>query len=228
MGQDGHDTPPTEASQAPRRGKRQTEEPERKCIATGETQAKNGLIRFVVGPEGRIVPDLAGKLPGRGLYVSADRAALEKASKKGLFSRAAKQPVQVPDGLPDLLEQMLARRVVDLISLARRSGEAIAGYEKVKAKLQMEDASVLLQAEDGSGRGKSKLSTPYGGRYIGWLTADELGAAFGRQTVIHAALGSGGLVPRIVEEAMRLKGLRVLPETAGKKTDRGGKGHRKG
>jgi uncharacterized protein len=202
--------------------------PERKCIATGEVQPKNGLVRFVAGPDGRIVPDLAGKLPGRGLYVSADRAALEKAVKKGLFSRAAKQPVQVPDGLADLLEQMLARRVIDLISLARKSGEAIAGYEKVKAMLQMEEASVLIQAEDGSGRGKTKLSTPYGGRYIGWLTADELGAAFGRQTVIHAALGSGGLVPRIVEEAMRLKGLRVAPEPMDAKAARGGETRRKG
>lgn len=198
--------------------------PERKCIATGEVQPKDGLIRFVLGPDGRIVPDLAGKLPGRGLYISANRAAIEKAAAKGLFSRAMKQPVKVPDGLTDLIEQMLAKRVIDLISLARKSGEAVSGYEKVKSWLQMEEATVLIQAEDGSGRGKSKLSTPYGGRYIGWLTADELGAAFGRQTVIHAALGSGGLVPRVVEEAQRLKGVRV----AGSDADRGGRGHRKG
>lgn len=198
--------------------------PERKCIATGEVQPKNGLIRFVLGPEGQIVPDLAGKLPGRGLYVSADRAALDKAAAKGLFSRAMKQPVKAPEGLTDLVEQMLARRVVDLISLARKSGEAVSGYEKVKTWLQTEEATVLIQAEDGSGRGKSKLSTPYGGRYIGWLTADELGMAFGRQTVIHAALGSGGLVPRIVEDAQRLKGMRVAAATA----DHGGRGRLKG
>lgn len=198
--------------------------PERKCIATGEVQPKTGLIRFVVDPEGRIVPDLSGKLPGRGVYISADRAALDKAARKGLFSRAMKQPVKVPDGLTDLVEQLLARRVVDLISLARKSGEAVSGYEKVKAWLQTEEATVLIQAEDGSGRGKSKLSTPYGGRYVGWLTADELGMAFGRQTVIHAALGSGGLVPRIVEEAQRLKGMRVETVDA----DRGGRGRLKG
>lgn len=197
--------------------------PERKCIATGEVQPRDGLIRFVLGPDGRIVPDLAGKLPGRGVYVSANRAAIDKAAAKGLFSRALKQPVKLPDGLSDLIEQMLAKRVIDLISLARKSGQAISGYEKVKSWLQMEEASVLIQAEDGSGRGKSKLSTPYGGDYIGWLTADELGMAFGRQTVIHAALGSGGLVPRIVEEAQRLKGVRVLNDA-----DRGGRGHRKG
>lgn len=204
--------------------KHQPDGPERKCIVTGDVQPKDGLIRFVLGPDQRIVPDLAGKLPGRGLYVCANRAAVDKAAAKGVFSRAMKQPVTVPEGLTDLIEQMLVKRVVDLISLARKSGKAVSGYEKVKSWLQTEEATVLIQAEDGSGRGKSKLSTPYGGRYIGWLTADELGAAFGRQTVIHAALGSGGLVPRIVEEAQRLKGVRMADRDA----DRGGRGHRKG
>ena len=102
-----------------------------------------------------------------------------------------------------------------LISLARKSGHAVAGYEKVKDWLSKEEALILIQAVDGSGRGKSKLSTPHFGHYIGWLTADELGMAFGRQTVIHAALASGGLAQRVVEEAKRLRGVR--------KTD-GGKG----
>lgn len=183
--------------------------PERKCIATGEVQPKFGLIRFVVGPDGQIVPDLAEKLPGRGIWVSADRAALDKAVAKNLFSRSAKQPVLVPADLPAQVEQMLVRRIVDLISLARKGGGAVAGYEKVKDWLMKDYAEVLVQASDGSGRGKSKLSTPYGGSFIGWLTADELGQAFGRQTVIHVALGAGGLTRRVVEEAARLKGLRA-------------------
>jgi len=193
--------------------------PERKCIATGEVQPKHGLIRFVVGPEGQIAPDLAEKLPGRGMWVSADRAALDKAASKGLFARAAKQPVQVPDGLADWVESLLAQRVVNLISLARKGGRAVSGYEKVKASLDKEEAQVLMQASDGSERGKSKLSTPHFGSFIGWLTADELGQAFGRQTTIHAALSAGGLTQRVVEEAARLKGLRVSDD---------GSGHRKG
>ncbi|MCA0941312.1 RNA-binding protein [Salipiger pacificus] len=204
--------------------------PERRCIATGDVEPKGGLIRFVVGPEGQVVPDLAGKLPGRGIWVSADRKALEKAAGKGLFARAAKAPVTVPEGLPDLIEGMLARRVVELISLARKGGGAVSGYEKVKDWLSKEEARVLIQAEDGSARGKTKLSTPYGGNYIGWLTADELGLAFGREKVIHAALGAGGLTKRVVEEAQRLKGLRVASADA--KTAAGaaagGKGRRKG
>ncbi|MCA0920315.1 RNA-binding protein [Pseudooceanicola nanhaiensis] len=183
--------------------------PERKCIATGETQPKYGLIRFVVGPDSQLVPDVLEKLPGRGLWVSADRAALDTAVKKKLFARAARQPVTVPDGLTDLVESILVRHVVELIALARKSGDAVAGYERVKDWLAKEEARVLIQASDGSGRGKSKLSTPYEGRYIGWLTADELGLAFGRETVIHAALGAGGLAKRVVEEAARLKGLRA-------------------
>jgi len=182
---------------------------ERKCIATGEVQPKYGLIRFVVGPDGQIFPDLAEKLPGRGIWVSADRAALTLAVKKNLFSRAAKQQVTIADDLVDQVELMSARRVVDLISLSRKGGGAVAGFEKVKDWLMKDEAEVLIQASDGSGRGKSKLSTPQDGKFIGWLTADELGQAFGRQTVIHVALGAGGLTRRVVEEAARLKGLRV-------------------
>ncbi|NNE52453.1 MAG: RNA-binding protein [Sulfitobacter sp.] len=193
--------------------------PERKCIATGEVQPKHGLIRFVVGPDGQLVPDILGKLPGRGIYVAADRAALEQAVKKKLFARAAKQQVTIPEGLVEEVERQLARRVVDLISLQRKGGRAVAGYEKVKGWLQQEEAEVLIQASDGSGRGKSKLSTPHFGHYIGWLTADELGLAFGRQTVIHGALASGGLTQRVVEEAQRLKGVRV--SEAGKGRSKG-------
>ncbi len=184
--------------------------PERKCIATGEVQPKHGLIRFVTGPEGQVVPDVMGKLPGRGMWVAADPDALHKAASKGLFARAAKQPVTVPDDLVAEVERQLVRRVVDLISLSRKSGHAVAGYEKVKDWLSKEYAEVLIQASDGSGRGKSKLSTPHFGQYIGWLTADELGLAFGRQTVIHGALASGGLTQRVVEEAQRLKGVRDI------------------
>ena len=195
---------------------------ERKCIATGEVQPKFGLIRFVVGPDQQIVPDILGKLPGRGIWVSAQHETLAKTIAKGLFSRGAKQTVSVPGTLISDIESQLARRVIDLISLARKSGQAVSGYEKVKDWLSKETARVLIQASDGSARGKSKLSTPYGGSFIGWLTADELGLAFGRQTAIHGALASGGLTSRIVEEAARLKGVRVIDDRDG------GRGHREG
>jgi predicted RNA-binding protein YlxR (DUF448 family) len=206
------------------RHKDQDDGPERKCIVTGEVQPASGLVRFVVGPENQVVPDILGRLPGRGIYVSADKPSIEKAAAKGLFARAAKQPVKVQDDLADMVEKLLVRRVVDLISLARKSGKAVTGYEKVKDWLSKEDAQVLIQASDGSERGKSKLSTPHYGSFIGWLTSEELGLAFGRQTVIHGALGTGGLTQRVVEEAQRLKGMRIGASDA----DRGGRGRRKG
>ena len=186
------------------------DEPERKCIASGESQPKSGLIRFVVGPDGVIVADLAGKLPGRGIYVAADRALIDKVSKKNLFARAARQPVKVPEGLADFLEGRVAQRVVDLISLARKAGDAVTGYEKVKDWLMKGTAVTLIQASDGSERGKTKLKAPEGqSGFIGVLTAGELGLSFGRERAIHAALAAGGLRTRVVEEAAKLAGLRV-------------------
>ncbi|KIC10300.1 50S ribosomal protein L7 [Leisingera sp. ANG-M1] len=190
--------------------KDRSEGSERKCIATGEIEPKQGLIRFVMGPEGQVFPDVMGKLPGRGVYVSSTREALEAAVKKKLFARGFKSQVQLPENLVGDVERLIVRRLVELISLARKSGDAVAGFEKVKDWLYKEDAKVLIQASDGSGRGKSKLSTPYKGKFIGCLTADELGMAFGRQTVIHAAVASGGLSKRVVDEAQRLQGLREM------------------
>ncbi len=185
------------------------ETPERRCIVTGEVQPKQGLIRFVASPDGSVVvPDLAEKLPGRGFWVTADRSILKKAMAKGLFSRGAKASVTAPDDLIDVIEAGLARRVVDLISLSRKTGNAVAGFEKVKGWLALGKAKVLLQASDGSDRGKGKLWTPEGGRWFGCLTASELGLSFGRDHVIHSALAPGGLTRNVIRDASRLQGLR--------------------
>lgn len=204
--------------------KSRADEPERRCIATGETQPRAGLIRFVVGPDDQVVPDLLGKLPGRGIWVSADRKALEKAVAKGLFSRGAKRKVSTPEGLVEDLEKALADRVVHLISLARKAGQAVAGYEKVKDWLIKEQAAVLIQSSDGSERGKSKLRPPPGrDRFIGVLTANELGLAFGRENVIHGALAAGGLTSRVVEEAAKLRGLRAQEDDGANRRRKGTK-----
>jgi predicted RNA-binding protein YlxR (DUF448 family) len=194
---------------------------ERRCIVTGETGPKAGLVRFVVGPDGTVLPDILGKLPGRGIYVTASRPILERARARD-FARAAKGPVRVPEDLGPEVERLLAARVIDLVSLARKAGEAVCGFEKVKDALALAGEGlgrgawarvrVLLQASDGSERGKSKLWTPEGARWFGCLTADELGRAFGRESVIHAALASGALASRVVEEAAKLRGFR---ETCG-------------
>lgn len=185
------------------------EEPERRCIVTGRTAPKRELVRFVVDPAGRIVPDLAGRLPGRGIWVSADRAALSRAVEKRLFARAARQPVEVPEDLVDRVEAGLARRVVDAISLARKAGQAVAGFEKCREWLTGGRAAVLVQARDGSPRERARLRPPAGpASLVEVLDASELGLAFGRERVIHCALAAGGLAPHVVEEAARLAGLR--------------------
>jgi len=207
------------------RGGRNTspDDPERRCIVTGQRQGKAGLIRFVAGPDGTIAPDILEKLPGRGIWVTADRDSLEQAVERHLFARAAKRQVVVPDGLIDEVERQLVRRVSELIGLARKSGAAVAGFEKVKGRLAEGRVRVLLQASDGSSRGKGKLWTPEGARWFGCLTANELGLAFARESVIHGALASGGLADLVVEEASRLRGLRKTDGATGAgkdKTDR--------
>lgn len=188
------------------------DEPERKCLATGEVQPKAGLIRFVTGPDGQVVPDLAAKLPGRGYYVSADRAALERAVSKRLFARGAKQGVTVPDDLVAQVEAGLLRRTTDLLSLARKAGLAVAGYEKARGMLESGEAVLLVQSSDGSTRGKTKLRPPEGApgevTHVTVLTAHEMGLSFAREHVIHAALAAGGLTERFREAATRLDGVR--------------------
>jgi predicted RNA-binding protein YlxR (DUF448 family) len=188
---------------------RDRDEPERRCIVTGDRAPKAGLIRFVIGPDGAVVPDVLGRLPGRGIYVSADREALDKAGRKGLFARAARAPVTVPPDLPALVEALLVGRVTSLIALARKAGQAVTGREKVLDWLARGEAAVLLQASDGSPREAARLRPPKGERTrIACLSAGELGLSFGRERAIHGALAAGGLTDRIVEEAARLGGLR--------------------
>ena len=196
----------------PRGGKpKNHSEPERRCIATGEVQPKRGLIRFGISPDGQIVPDILEKLPGRGIWIASERSALEEATKKSLFSRSAKQAVTLSDTLIDDVETLLAKRLIDGISMARKAGSAIAGFEKVKDWLGKDEARILFQASDGSERGKSKLHAPGGrGSFFEVLSASELGLSFGRERVIHAALGFGGLTERIREDAIRLSGVREL------------------
>ena len=182
--------------------------PERRCIATGTSGPKSGLIRFAISPDGTVTPDLAERLPGRGIWVSADARALQKAIDRNLFARAARKAVKVPPDLAEMVRQGLQKRLVELISVARKAGQAIAGLEKVKAALETGTATMLLQASDGSEREKSRLRSPDGqDAYFDGLSADQLGLAFGRDRVIHAALIGGGLGERVRYESARLSGM---------------------
>jgi predicted RNA-binding protein YlxR (DUF448 family) len=191
--------------------------PERRCIATGESGPVDRLIRFVLSPEGEVVPDLAGRLPGRGVWLTADRALAERAVKKRLFARAFRAPVKVADDLPDRLDRLLAERMVATIGLARKAGAAVRGAEKVRARILSGEATVLIQARDGAPGGRKKLASlaraAGGGRIecVELLDAEELGLAFGREFAIHAALDAGGFATRLMAEARRLSGFRKAP-----------------
>ena len=191
---------------------KQRGEPERRCIATGESGPTDRLIRFVLGPAAEVVPDLAGRLPGRGVWLTAERALVERAVAKGLFSRAFKVQAAAPADLADRLEALLASRLIDLIGLARKAGQAVTGFEKVRARLKEGVAGALVQASDGAADGKAKLARiagrgPGGVPLIEVLDSTELGLAFGRDSVIHAAVMPGGIGKRVLLEANRVIGL---------------------
>ncbi|MDR3518668.1 MAG: RNA-binding protein [Azospirillaceae bacterium] len=183
--------------------------PLRRCIVTGVVQNREALIRFVVGPDNTIVPDVEGSLPGRGYWVVADRAALEKAIAKGSFSRAARRSVQVPPDLVDRVEALLERHCLDLIGLARRAGQAVAGFEKVRSALQRGQVGVLLAAADGAADGRGKLQALAGTLpVVVAFDAIRLGATLGREQAVHAALAPGALAARFLAESRRFAGIR--------------------
>lgn len=183
--------------------------PERRCIATGDSGGTAGMIRFVLDPVGALTPDLAERLPGRGVWLTADRALVETAVKKRLFSRGFRQPVETPADLAERLEALAAKRAVEALSLARKAGAAIAGFDKVRARLREGPVGALLAARDGAEDGRRKLAGLRAeAPLIEAFTADEMGFAFGRDSVIHAALEPGGAANRLLREARRLDGLR--------------------
>jgi hypothetical protein len=188
---------------------RRREEPERRCIATGESGDTERMIRFVLGPDGALVPDLAEKLPGRGAWLTAERALVEKVVAKRLFSRAFRAGVAAPPDLADRLEALLAGRLISLIALARKAGQAVCGFEKTREWLRSGRAGLLLEASDGAADGRAKLRRIAPGVPVtGLLDARELGLAFGRDFAIHAALEAGGVADRAARESNRLAGFR--------------------
>jgi hypothetical protein len=183
---------------------------QRRCIVTGEVRDRGSLLRFVVGPDGAIVPDVAGRLPGRGLWLTARRDIVDRAVAKRLFARAARRPVVTSAGLADRIEGLLAKRCCDALGLARRAGLAVAGFDRVSEAVRRGRAGLLLAALDGAEGGRRKLAA-LGGDLpsASVLTAAELGAAFGRDRIVHAVVGQGPLCERLRVDLGRLAGLRA-------------------
>ena len=182
----------------------------RRCLVTGEVRPRAELIRFAVDPAGRIVPDVSARLPGRGLWLTARRDIVERAVAKRLFARAARAPVTADEGLADQVEALLAAQCCSLLGLARRAGQAVAGFVKVKTLAAAGGAAVLVEAADGGAdaRGKLEALAP-DVPVVDRLTCAELSAALGREHVVHAALERGRLAGSFVAAAARLGGLRA-------------------
>jgi predicted RNA-binding protein YlxR (DUF448 family) len=192
---------------------------ERRDLVTGEVMAEERLIRFVAGPDGVVVPDLARKLPGRGMWVAADRASVETAARKGLFSRSAKAKLSAPADLADQVDQLLRRRVLDALGLAKRAGDLISGFEKVAAALESGKVAWLVEASDGAPDGRRKIMavarrSPGTPRLLAVYAAEELGLALGGENVIHTAFLAGRGADRWTFDVLRLSGFRpLLPES---------------
>jgi ribosomal protein L7Ae-like RNA K-turn-binding protein len=204
------------------------------------------MIRFVVGPDRRIAPDFAERLPGRGIWLSARRDVLETGRRDvrsdagiaargtpklaGFFARAARGPVTVPDDLADLLRRGLERRIAELLGLARRAGEAVAGFDKAREWIKAGRAGLVVQARDGSPDERVRFLAPETAARLGLtvaapLDAATLGVVFGRERSVHVAVAPGKLAALIGREAARLAGINGEPPPAGQDdAGRGGAG----
>jgi len=199
----------TAASPKSPRSRRDEPTPQRRCLVSRTAFPIDQLIRFVVGPNQTIVPDIEGCLPGRGLWLCAQRNTIEAACDGRHFAKAAHAPVQVETGLAGQVESLLSQRCLNVIGLARRSSDAVAGFEKVKALLKGHNSAVLLIARDGGNDGRRKmLSVGRDVFVIDLFSSTELGHVFGREKTVFAAIIKGGLAKLLVRESNRLKGFR--------------------
>ena len=195
------DPVPEDDAEEPERG------PLRRCIVTRARLPKERMIRFVVAPDPQLTPDLAARLPGRGIWLSAHGDVLETARTRGAFARAARGQVILPADLPALLQDGLLRRMADCLGLARRAGQAVCGFAKVREWITDGRAAVIVQAADGSPDERSRvLSGARGLPVVATMAGIRLAAAFGRDHVVHAALSRGALADRLMAEEERFAG----------------------
>ncbi len=209
---------------------------ERTCIVTRQAYPAESLIRFVLAPDGTVVPDLKARLPGRGAWVRNSAAHVRTAMKRGLFARAFRRQVTVPADLDGQIDARLRQRALGALGMAMRAGEVVTGFAKVEALLRSGGARVLLHASDGAADGWRKLENamtaggygPANGHpadpeavfFVRELSGDDLGMALGRGHVIHAAVRTGGLAKAVEQTMTRWRRFRVnAPAVLEKQTD---------
>lgn len=192
---------------------------ERRCLVTRESRERDRLLRFVLDPERRVRFDPAERLPGRGMWLSADRDVVNRAVAKNLFAKAARGAATADSALADDVARLLRKRALDTLGLARRAGAVTLGFEQVRACLRAGRAAVVVTAADAAPEGRQKL-----GRLardlpeVTAFTRAELGAALGRENIVHGALAPGPLARRLLRDVERLAGFEphavVWPATA--------------
>lgn len=180
--------------------------PERQCIVSRESGDKQSLIRFVCDPSGRVVPDVGEKLPGRGMWVRCSQGVLRKAIASKAFSKAAKRQLNVPEGLVVLVASLLYQRAFSALSMARKAGDVVSGYEKVLSAIASGEVVAVLHASDAGADGRSKLA--HGGD---WLVSeafsrDDLCQVTARDNVAHLAVLGGKAGQQFVNELRRFSG----------------------
>ncbi len=191
----------------------------RRCIVTAQVLPEDRLVRFAAGPDGAVTPDLGRKLPGRGLWVEAQRGVVEQAVRKGAFSRAAKAPLKASPDLADQVENLLKTRILQALGLARRAGELTWGFDRVSDAIAAGRAAWMVEAADGSPDGRRKLLQIAGRqalppRLLGVFSSAELGLALGLDNVIHLVFLAGRGAKRWTSDVERLSGFRpLLPES---------------
>ncbi|MCW2275546.1 RNA-binding protein [Rhodoblastus acidophilus] len=185
--------------------------PERTCAVTREKATPEAMLRFVLGPDHQVTPDIKRKLPGRGVWVGLSRQRVAQAVKKQVFSRGLKEKAVAAPDLPELVEDLLRRDALQALSLANKAGLVTTGFVKVEKAIEAGDVGALLHARDGAADGKRKLGQglrrtygPEGKPEIGLFSNDEIGAALGRDHVVHAALGNGAATKVLLASCRRL------------------------
>jgi predicted RNA-binding protein YlxR (DUF448 family) len=175
--------------------------PVRQCALTRSRVREEELLRFVLDPDGRVVPDIKRKLPGRGVWIMANREAVAEAVRRQAFSRGFKQAVAADTDLADLVASLLSRAAMQDLALANKAGNIVAGFAKVEKAIKSGNTRILVHASDASLDGCRKLDRlahallPPEARDFDPVTcfgSAELSAALGKTNVVHAAVADGG------------------------------------
>lgn len=182
----------------------------RRCVVTQTTRPRAALLRLAVSPDGVLTPDVAGRLPGRGIWITPSRAAIAEGIRRKAFQKAFRGAVKLPEGFADLVEDLLLRRLLDTIGLARRAGDAVAGAVKAEEWLAAGKVGMVLLASDAGADARRRWqSLPDAVERIMVLTGDEIGRAFGRDRAAQAVVKKSPLRQRLIDDAGRLAGLRI-------------------